>query len=172
MTEQKFSLPYTIAFCIARDRVLMLHRKFPPNANRWNGVGGKIEPGETPDEAIAREIMEETGLDVAYAQALRYVGIVTWTLVRDQADINKGMYAYIVDFGAGDFEWGSRETDEGTLEWKPLAWVIDPENEQVVENIPHFLPIMLQSSQPMWYRCQYRDGNLENMQCLSITQQA
>lgn len=44
--------------------MLLLHRRNPPNAGEWDGVGGKLEPGEDPYTACVREVKEETGLDV------------------------------------------------------------------------------------------------------------
>lgn len=40
----------------------MLYRTFPPNAQMWNGLGGKIEAGETPLASVQREVQEEAGL--------------------------------------------------------------------------------------------------------------
>lgn len=42
----------------------MLFRQKDPNRHKWNGIGGKIEKGETIDESMEREILEETGLKV------------------------------------------------------------------------------------------------------------
>lgn len=55
-------LPYTICFCCCEQRVLMLHRAFPPNAQLWNGLGGSIESGETPLRSVQREMQEEAGI--------------------------------------------------------------------------------------------------------------
>ena len=44
---------------------LMLHRtkkEQDENAGKWVGVGGKFEPGESPDACLVREVREETGL--------------------------------------------------------------------------------------------------------------
>lgn len=60
------------AFAIIFDekgRVLLGHRR---DMDLWNLPGGRIEMGETPDEAIIREVQEETGLDV---QVEKLVGI-------------------------------------------------------------------------------------------------
>ena len=35
-----------------------------PNAGKWIGIGGRIEPGETPDACIRREVFEETGIEL------------------------------------------------------------------------------------------------------------
>jgi hypothetical protein len=40
-------LRYTLCFLTRGDQVLMLHRRRPPNQGLWNGVGGRLEPGET-----------------------------------------------------------------------------------------------------------------------------
>ena len=45
-------------------RVLLIKRRFEPLAGRWSLPGGALELGETLAEGLAREMKEETGLDV------------------------------------------------------------------------------------------------------------
>jgi mutator protein MutT len=47
-----------------RGRLLLVRRANPPAAGQWSLPGGRIEPGETPSQAVAREVREETGLIV------------------------------------------------------------------------------------------------------------
>ena len=57
---------------------LMLHRvkkENDCNRDKWIGIGGKFEDGESPEECVLREIREETGLTVT---GYRYRGIVTF----------------------------------------------------------------------------------------------
>ncbi len=56
----------------------MLHRTLPPNAQLWNGLGGKIEAGETPLVSVQREMQEEADIDLAEAPSLFFAGITTW----------------------------------------------------------------------------------------------
>jgi 8-oxo-dGTP diphosphatase len=48
----------------AKWRVLLVERGRPPHAGSWTLPGGKVEPGESLAEAIQREVLEETGLEV------------------------------------------------------------------------------------------------------------
>ncbi len=50
------------AVVIDRDRVLLVKRRFEPSAGYWSFPGGHVEPGETLEEAVLRELLEETGL--------------------------------------------------------------------------------------------------------------
>lgn len=90
-------------------RYLMLHRvkkEKDLNKDKWLGVGGKFEFGESPEECAKRETLEETGLT---ASNLRYRGIVTFVY----GDITEYMHL----FTGCDFSGELKECDEGTLEW-------------------------------------------------------
>src|SRR5258708_12077378 len=92
------SLLYTICFCFQGDSVLMLFRNKPPNAQRWNGLGGKFQPGETPLACIQREIKEEAGIDLHLAERLHFAGIVTWGSSVDPTNPTTRMYALLATF--------------------------------------------------------------------------
>ena len=96
---------------IERDgKYLMLHRTKKvndENHDKWIGVGGKFEEGESPEECMLREVQEETGLTLT---AWRYRGIVTF--VSDQWG---GEYMHL--FTAGGYTGQLKSCDEGELEW-------------------------------------------------------
>ena len=88
---------------------LMLHRikkEDDENKDKWIGVGGKFEPGESPEDCVCREVREETGLRLT---DYRYCGIVTF--------VNGDWTEYMHLFHATGFEGQLRECDEGVLEW-------------------------------------------------------
>jgi mutator protein MutT len=54
-------------------RLLLIRRGHEPGAGLWSLPGGRIEPGETDQQAVAREVLEETGLTVDCGQLLGIV---------------------------------------------------------------------------------------------------
>ncbi|MGI5977375.1 MAG: NUDIX hydrolase [Candidatus Limivicinus sp.] len=92
------------------NKYLMLHRvkkEHDENRDKWIGIGGKFEEGESPEECMLREVREETGLEVLSWQ---YRGIVTF--VSDEWGTE-----YMHLFTSKDYRGELRECDEGVLEW-------------------------------------------------------
>ena len=70
----------TLCYIEKNGCYLMLHRtkkEHDYNKNKWIGIGGKFENGESPEDCAVREIKEETGLEIA-PEDLEYCGIVTF----------------------------------------------------------------------------------------------
>ncbi len=91
-------------------KYLMLHRtkkKNDLNQDKWVAIGGKLEDKESPEEANAREVFEETGLTL---NSCRYCGIVTFV-----SDIWETEYMHI--FHSEDFSGELHCCDEGELAW-------------------------------------------------------
>ena len=58
-------------------RLLVVQRGHEPAAGRWSIPGGRIEPGETAPAAVAREVAEETGLDVEVVGLVGHLDVIT-----------------------------------------------------------------------------------------------
>lgn len=72
-------LQTTLCYLEQNGCYLMLHRikkKNDVNHDKWIGVGGKLDPGETAEACALREVWEETGLTM---QSPAYRGIVDFT---------------------------------------------------------------------------------------------
>lgn len=62
------------AFTPNRERVLLIEKRKPAwMAGKLNGIGGKVEPGETPIEAMVREMREEAGIEIEAAAWTHFV---------------------------------------------------------------------------------------------------
>ncbi|HLI44286.1 MAG TPA: NUDIX hydrolase [Acidimicrobiales bacterium] len=61
------------AVVVHSGSLLLVRRGLPPAAGMWSVPGGRVEPGETLDEAVVREVREETSLDVEAGELLGWV---------------------------------------------------------------------------------------------------
>ena len=103
----------TLCYLRRDHHTLMVHRikkAHDIHEGKWNGLGGKLEPGETPEECAIREIYEESGLHV---QDPRLKGILTFPLFAH----NEDWYAFV--FVATQFDGELIDSPEGQLRWVP-----------------------------------------------------
>ncbi len=134
-------IPYRIAvLCYlfdARGRVLLLHRRKPPNRDLYSPVGGKLETeiGESPTTCAVREIQEETGLIVTahdlhltgIVSEQAYLGVMHWLMFL--YEVRRPVEVELTTFDEGKLEWHDPaaianldipETDRHII-W-PLFW--------------------------------------------------
>lgn len=102
--------------------VLMLHRikkAVDINHGKWIGVGGKFEPGESPEECICREVLEETGLRL-HAPSLR--ALITFNFLDPDPALSDWDTEYMFVFTCDSFS-GELTADcpEGELRWVGLT---------------------------------------------------
>lgn len=100
----------TLCYIEKEDSYLMLHRikkKEDINKDKWIGVGGHFEAGESPEECLLREVREETGLTLT---SWRLRGVITFATDTCETEY---MFLYTADGYTGELA----DCDEGTLEW-------------------------------------------------------
>lgn len=93
------------------DSTLMIHRVKKQNdyhEGKWNGLGGKFEAGESPEQCAIREIEEECGLKV---KSVKMKGFITFPLFDGKEDW------YVFLFTADDFDGTLIDSPEGNLSW-------------------------------------------------------
>lgn len=123
----------TLCYVRRAGRTLMVRRTRNPGDmhwGKWNGLGGKIVPGETPEECVIREVMEESGLAI---EAPRLRGILTFPAFDDVDD----WYVFL-------FEADSREGDPGDCPEGFLEWIDDSslQDLELWEGDRHFMQWM------------------------------
>ena len=89
----------------------MLHRIKKENdmhEGKWNGLGGKLEKGESPEECVKREVLEESGLTI---NSPKLHGVITFP----QFDGIDDWFVFV--YTADSFEGDLINSDEGVLNW-------------------------------------------------------
>jgi 8-oxo-dGTP diphosphatase len=126
----------SLVYLFRDDKCLMLHRIKKENdlhKGKWNGLGGKSEPCESPEECALREIKEESGYKI---NKLTFAG----HLYFPSFDNDKNDWSVFVftsnDFGGEQLE----STNEGELKWVPKNQLLDL---NLWEGDHHFLPLLL-----------------------------
>jgi 8-oxo-dGTP diphosphatase len=101
-------------------RLLLILRGHDPGAGLWSLPGGRIEPGETDQQAVVREIAEETGLTVTCGGL---VGTATLPGLGTDTVVVRDYRAVVVggELAAGDDAAQARWVDEAELASLPLT---------------------------------------------------
>ena len=100
----------TLCYLEKDNKYLMLHRtkkEVDINKGKWLGVGGKLENGESIENCLRREVLEETGYKLGKYE---FRGLVIFNYNEDEPLL---MYLYTSE----DFSGVPKECDEGELKW-------------------------------------------------------
>lgn len=124
------TIPATLVYVKQEGRTLMLEKA----GGRWNGLGGKFEPGEGPLACARREVFEESGLRVG---TLAWHGFIDFPGFDGERDWLVWIYS------CRDFTGDLRASDEGRLHWIPDEEVA---NLNLWDGDRHFLPWISQGT--------------------------
>jgi 8-oxo-dGTP diphosphatase len=120
---------------IIKEGRILLQRKASGRfgEGKWNGVGGKIRPGESPDECVKRETKEETGLKVynltQHGTLCHYFG------KKDKPDW------IVYHYSTSEYQGETKESAEGELKWFPIDQI--PYN-MMWQDDEYWLPLQIQ----------------------------
>ena len=132
----------------------MLHRtkkEHDVNEGKWIGVGGKFNSGESPEECVKREVLEETGLTLN-DQSLR--GILTFSSEGWEDEL-------IFVFTADDFTGELIDCDEGELKWVPIPEI---EGLNLWEGDRIFLKLLAEDAPLFSLKLSYRGDELVSVE--------
>ena len=146
--------PNTTLCYIEKDgKYLMMLRnkkKEDVNEGKWIGVGGHFEEGESPEECLTREVMEETGLTLT---EYRLRGVITFSSAGWGTE-------YMFLFTAEGFEGELKECDEGELQWIPKEEIMDL---NLWEGDRHFLKLLIEEAPFFTMKLSYEGDELTEM---------
>lgn len=116
------------------DQVLLCHRR---DMDMWNLPGGGVEKGELPDEAVIREVKEETGLDVEIEKLSGIYG----KQYKDEL-----VFTFICRIVGGDLTTTSESSD---IQFFPVDEL--PGNT-IIKHVERITDAKLNNPQPVFYR--------------------
>ena len=133
MTELINVVGGAIVDSLARPRTLLVARRTAPPrfAGMWEFPGGKVDPGETPEQALHRELSEELGVRVVLGPELTGPGPEGWPL-----NPTAVMRVWFAELDGGT---PAPLQDHDELRWVSLA---NPEQVLALPWIPADLPIV------------------------------
>ena len=111
MSEPRLFVPATLCYVQRDGQTLMLFRNRKPNdihEGKWNGLGGKVEPGESPLDCVVREVREESGLTILDPT---FKGFIAFPLFDGRRDWHVHL------FTAARFSGELIDSPEGELAW-------------------------------------------------------
>lgn len=109
----------TLCYLRCDKQTLMLHRnkrKDDFHYGKWNGLGGKLKPGESPEDCVCREVFEESGLTI---ENMSLKGVITFPLFDGSNDWL--VFIYTADSFRGEI----KESLEGELAWVATKKILE-----------------------------------------------
>ena len=119
-----------LCFVIRGGQILLIRKKRGLGAGKINGPGGRLEKGETAEQAAIRETQEEIGVTPT---GLEYVGELFFQFL-------DGYKLHVAVFAASGCEGELIETDEATPIWTDLERI---PYDEMWQDDPYWLPLVL-----------------------------
>ncbi len=123
---------FTLCIILQNDRILLGMKKRGFGKGRWNGFGGKVNVNETIEEAVIREVKEESCLDITNPKKR---GVIEFSFEKDKSEI---LQVHI--FSVNDFSGTPKETEEMLPKWFNIDDI--PYNDMWPDD-KYWLPMLL-----------------------------
>jgi 8-oxo-dGTP pyrophosphatase MutT (NUDIX family) len=124
---------YVLGFCLTPYGTVLIRKSKPEwQRGKWNGIGGSIEPGETPLDAMVREFQEEAGTHTTRNDWMELLTLggdgigdtpKPWqmTVFMTYQDLFVESFPYETDEGLTDIQYGFPDPMDSTAFW--LLWM-------------------------------------------------
>jgi 8-oxo-dGTP diphosphatase len=149
------AIPATLIYARRGDRILMVHRNArsqeqDDHSGKWNGLGGKCEPDESPIEGARRELEEESGLRLD-ERAFTALGVIQFPNFKPHRSEDWIVFVFTAQV-PDSFELPARSNSEGQLHWVKESEIL---GLNLWPGDRHFIPYVLRKQGfvgSIWYR--------------------
>ena len=128
-------LQTVLVFLRQQDRILRAHKKTGHGQGVWNGIGGKVEAGESPDEAAKRECMEEIGVTITSMQKHGLLKFYQEPLIDQYSNLDAHIYV------CSQWEGQPQESPEVAPRWFNVT---DIPYQEMWPDDQYWLPLIVQ----------------------------
>lgn len=125
----------TLVYLFKEDKVLLAMKKRGFGAGKLNGVGGKLEEGETILQAAVRETQEEVGVDLK-EENLKKVAVINFKFLEESGNVKEEQDVHV--FFTHEFSGEPTETEEMRPEWFLIS---EAPYDKMWEDDQHWLPL-------------------------------
>ncbi len=125
---------YTLLFLRKDNEILLAMKKRGFGTGKWNGVGGKIEPNETIEQALVRETQEEINVT-----PLKYSKVAEQDFLMN-VDTDKPNHMYVNVYVCSQWQGEPIESEEMAPKWYNIS---DIPYDDMWQDDPHWLPQVL-----------------------------
>ncbi len=126
----------TLLFLVRDDEILLAMKKRGFGANRYNGVGGKLDPGETVEQTLVRESQEEVGVTPTH-----FWKVAEHDFIQEDSDAPWRMYVHV--YFCDQWQGEPVETEEMAPKWFNVK---DIPYDKMWQDDEHWLPHVLSGS--------------------------
>ena len=148
MEIEKVLFDAVVVFLVRDDEVLLARKTSTIGAGLWNGYGGGVESGETPEQATVRELIEESGIAAVEVHLKK----VAYALLHNEKSDGTASMCNLHVYLLREWQGVPRETEEMlTPTWFPIAQL--PLDEMMLAD-REWVPLMLEGKKAhveAWY---------------------
>lgn len=152
-SRNMIALPVVLGAVIRRDRLLLIKRNFVPFIGLWGMPGGKVHFGEHLDQAVSREVQEESNIKTEW---IRLCGVVTEVLHLSK---NTRLHYLLHVCKLKPLTFVIKSSKEGKVQWFSLKNRAELKKIMIPSDFVMLNRLVIDEPEKLYYRCEVKKEN-------------